>query len=181
MHKISLFITIITALLPLHRAPPLNVLSYPCPSLTIHAFHASKSHRTLYTLTTMQFALSSPFFLFPITVLSIGFDCSLYTFFRCERLRDRERARMVFGRWMDGDRIGQPARPDLVRRLKGGRGRKEREKLGAWSYLHRFFISSQALSVTVTVPIESHNHILLIEKQYFTPNPSSPLSIPRPL
>lgn len=83
---------------------------------------------------------------------------------------------------MDGDRIGRPARPDLVRRRKGGRGAGKRGR--NWELrvvLTVFFISSQALFVTVTVPIESHNHILLIEKQYFTPNPSFPLPIPRPL
>ena len=83
---------------------------------------------------------------------------------------------------MDGDRIGQPARLDLVRHRKGGRGTGKRGR--NWEHrvvLAVFFISSQTLSVTVTVPIESHNHILLIEKQCFTPNLSFPLQIPRPL
>jgi len=129
MHKISLFITIITALLPLHRSPPLNVLSMPFPSYTC----ISRPQITPHPIHPCYHAVYATLALFPfpdycsfrrVRLLTLHFffvanDCVIGS----ERASERE---WVFGRWMDGDRIGQPARPDLVRRLNGGRGTGKR-------------------------------------------------------
>jgi len=126
--------------------------SYLYPSLATRAFHASKSHRTLYTLTTIQFALLSLSPLFPITILSVRFDCSLYSFFFVANdcMIGSERARTIFRKWMDRGGIGQPARPNSARRLKGGR-RGKREEIGGLELSSPLsFVSSQILSVTVT-------------------------------
>lgn len=117
----SLFVHV-SVCIEYHYLSPSSPLSYLCiaphcstsylyPSLAIRAFHASKSHRTLYTLTTMQFALLSLSPPFPITILSVRFDCSLYSFFfRRERLRDRERASENGFREVDGPRWDRATR-----------------------------------------------------------------------